>query len=152
MDTDDQVNFVDPDRLPSEEDVASIERELGFAFPIALRSFFLEHNGADPDPYVLISDGLRTVVNETLPLVSGCGRGTAVDSYKELVLKKGIVDQSFFPFAIDAGGDYFFVNCGDPTGEVYFFRSDTADDDMRGLQRVASSLAEFWGALVSEEE
>ncbi|MBS0659295.1 MAG: SMI1/KNR4 family protein [Verrucomicrobia bacterium] len=144
------MNFKNPETLPTEDEVASIEKELGFTFPAQIRSFFLENNGADPDPYVFKSDTLNTVVSETLPLVSRTGRGTAVDVYRKLVLERAIVGTNFFPFAIDGGGDYFFVNCDGREAGVYFFNSDTDCPEDR-MEKVASSLDAFWGALGPEE-
>jgi hypothetical protein len=146
------MKFVNHDKLPTEAEVASAEIELGFKFPASLRSFFLENNGADPVPYVFKSETLHTVVNETLPLISNTGRGTALDSYKKLVIEKAIVARNFFPFAVDAGGDYFFVNCDTPDASVHFYRSDTAFPEIDILEQVASSLDEFWKALKTEEE
>ena len=142
------MKFINPDKQLTEVEVAAVERELGLIFPAPLRSLFLSNNGADPEPYVFNSDTLHTVVNETLPLISDTDRGTATESYFNLVIEKRIVGRSFFPFAVDAGGDYFFVDCGDSEAPVYFFRSDSSADR---VEKIANTLGEFWDALEPEE-
>jgi len=143
------MTFINPDKQLTERDIAAAENVLELIFPNPLRSFFLENNGADPEPYVFKSATLHTVVNETLPLISDTGRGTAIESYNKLVIEKKITPKNFFPFAVDPGGDYFFVDCDDSAAAVYFFRSESATDQ---LEKIADSLGEFWDALQTEEK
>ncbi len=141
------MEFTNVDRKVSSDEVSAVEAELNLTFPKALRSLFLEHNGGEPEPYVFQEEGLYTVVNETLPLVSE-ERGTAVRSYQLLVLEREIVGKNFFPFAVDAGGDYFFVDCEMPNASVYFYRSDRPENPLLNLNL---SLEEFWECLQPEE-
>jgi cell wall assembly regulator SMI1 len=143
------MKFDNKDRDVTADEIASAEAEIGIKFPEALRTLFLENNGGDPDPYVFESEMLQTAVSETLPLFSSEGRGTALDTYRNLVLGKQIVPKKFFPFAVDPGGDYFFVDCSNAEGTVYFFRSDIATGEH--LENLGLSLDLFWKSLVEEE-
>jgi hypothetical protein len=143
------MEFTNLDRKLSEEEIANVESDLGILFPASLRDLFVNHNGGDPVPYVFQGHGLHTVVNETLPLISGEGRDTAVDTYELLVLERHIVGKRFFPFAIDPGGDYFFVDCETSDSRVYFYCSDTIDHNK--LIDLGLSLEEFWDRLQPED-
>lgn len=145
------MKFTSLDRIPSLDEIISIESRLGITFPESLRDLFLTFNGGIPDPYVFRIDDLHTVVSETLPLISEQGRDTALESYESLVLRKHIVPTNFFPFAVDGGGDYFFVDCQESEATVYFYRSDGffAPDDP--LIKVCPTLTDFWDSLTSED-
>ncbi|AEG00905.1 SMI1/KNR4 family protein [Methylomonas methanica] len=143
--------FTNQDKRVLESDVTAIETELRIRFPEPLRKLFVENNGGEPEPYVYQDDSLSTVVSETLPLISDSGRGTAVDTYNNLVVKKRLVGSNFFPFAVDAGGDYFFVDCSSDNADVYFFRSDTYPDLSKGLMNLKIGLDAFWLVLKLEE-
>jgi cell wall assembly regulator SMI1 len=123
------------------------EAECGIRFPRALRALYLASNGGEPDPYVLERDAIDTVVSELLPLVSN-SRGTAVQSYLRLVLERAIVPPQYFPFAVDGGGDYFFVDTDTIDGKVFFYRSDSID--MPLLHPLELNIDEFWKALRPE--
>jgi len=107
---------------------------------------YLASNGGEPDPYVFENDELDTVVSEFLPLRSE-SRGTAVQTYKLLVLERAIVSPNFFPFAVDGGGDYFFIDTKTPDGKVFLFRSDAAAPSLVSL---GINLNEFWASLKPE--
>lgn len=143
------MKFLNHDITLTEKDVAAAERQLGLTFPQPLRALFLENNGAVLEPYVLRSEAAQTVVNETLPLVSGAGRETAIECYQDLVVEKAIVARKFFPFAADVGGDYFFIDCDDSAAAVYLFISDSL---VPRLEKIADSLADFLNMLEPEEE
>ncbi|MFD0892904.1 SMI1/KNR4 family protein [Luteolibacter ambystomatis] len=145
------MKFINVDKILTEEEVADAEKELGFAFPKALRLLFLQHNGGDPDPYVFKSDTLDTLVNETLPLVSSKGRVAALDTYRNLILRKMIAPKKFFPFAVDPGGDYFFVDCEKMEAPVYYYRSDSIFSSGQPLEQISESLEQFWKELQPEE-
>ncbi|MCZ7606405.1 MAG: SMI1/KNR4 family protein [Planctomycetota bacterium] len=145
------MHFENQDVKVGADQLDEVEGRFGVRFPPPLRKLFLHNNGGDPIPYCVERDGLRTVVNETLPIVSGEGRETADDVYTDLVLVKKIVPPNYFPFAIDAGGDYFFVDCDSPTGTVHFFKSDSLLPDNQKLFPLKLGLDEFFNSLVPEE-
>jgi hypothetical protein len=144
------MQFTNLDRKLSNEEILNVESDLGISFPESLRDLFANHNGGQPEPYVFQEQGLHTVVNETLPLFSGEGRGTAVRTYQLLVIERQIVRKNFFPFAVDAGGDYFFADCNASNSPVYFYRSDVGVDRNRLLD-LNLTLNEFWDCLQPEE-
>ncbi len=137
------MQFVNPDQPLSESEIQNIESDLGLAFPAALKELFLNHNGAEPEPYVLEIDDLRisTVVSRTLPLVSRTGSGTAVQTYRRLVTEMQVVPENFFPFAVDGGGDYLLIDCD--TGTISFLKSDP---DVK-LVELGVDLNGFWDLL-----
>lgn len=144
------MEFTDLDKKLSRDEITNIENELGISFPEKLRELFENYNGGVPVPYVLEESVLNTVINETLPLITNKGRGTAVRTYRLLVIERQITKRNFFPFAVDAGGDYFFVDCDTSDSRVYFFRSDS-DLFCNRLIDLELTLEEFWGRLKSEE-
>jgi len=130
----------------TEQDIAAAEASLGIRLPPELRELYFVSNGGYPDPYVHEDDNLDTVVSEFLPLRSERGRGTALVTYRLLVRKKRIVPAHFFPFAVDGGGDYFFVDCASPQGLVYFYASDNTEP----LLALGVGVSEFWSRLKAE--
>jgi hypothetical protein len=110
-----------------------------------LRGQYLKSNGGTPDPYVYEDDDVDTVVSEFLPLVSCRAKRTAFNVYENLVLAKALVPLQFFPFAVDGGGDYFFVDCSSANENVSFFVGDD-----RSLLRLSVGLPEFWARLKQE--
>jgi SMI1-KNR4 cell-wall len=141
--------FENQDQLISPTDIQNIEAELSIRFTDSLKKLFLENNGGSPIPYVFHTNDHYTTVSETLPLQSSKGRGTAVDSYKTLVLKRNLVSKQLFPFAVDSGGDYFFVDCTPNRESVYFYQADNTFGE--NLSDLRISLEAFWNSLVAEE-
>jgi len=117
--------------------------------PDPLRRQYLRANGGSPDPYVFENDELDTVVAAFLPLTATGDGDTAVETYADLVASKGIVPRHFFPFAVDGGGDYFFVDTATAEGAVYFYRSDSAE--AAGLVPLHLGVDDFWSALKPED-
>ena len=132
----------------SEGMIAALEAAMGLQLPKVLKTHYLKSNGGSPEPYIYEDENLDTVVAECLPLASSRGKRTAPDTYRTLVLSRKLVPSQFFPFAVDGGGDYFFVNCSSPDGAVFFYRSDTADD--QPLLDLGVGFAEFWTQLKAE--
>ncbi len=141
--------FEDADKGVTDSELAGVESTLGFKLSPGLRQQYLSTNGGSPMPYVYEDDNLDTVVTSFLPILSGRGRRTALDSYDRLVRVGKIVPASFFPFAIDGGGDYFFVDCSSDAGMVFFYRSDTSDEGSP-LLPLGVTIDEFWRRLKDE--
>ena|ERR1022692_1149516 len=129
------------------QEIANVEASLGFLLPVAVRNLYLTTNGGDPAPYVFQNENIDTVITKFLPL-SSKSKGTALTSYKRLVVEKQMAPQQFFPFAVDGGGDYFFVDCSRPDGAVYFLQGDSASGPrMLNLQ---TRFEDFWLSLKEE--
>jgi hypothetical protein len=127
----------------SNEQIDDLEHRLGLQFPADLRRLFREANGGRPEPYVYRDDNHDTDVSECLALRPG--RGSALWTYELLVLSKQLVPRHFFPFAVDSGGDCFFVDCSVARSGVYVYVHDTAFERLRLL---CGSIDEFWTRLV----
>jgi cell wall assembly regulator SMI1 len=144
--------FTNPERSLSQRDITKVEKEFGLTFPAPVRKFYAQWNGGSPEPYMYQDDTIDTVVAELLPLKSSTGRGEAGQTYQRLVLEKQIVPKHYFPFAVDGGGDYFFVDCSDPAASIYFFRSEHwLDDRERCFVKLPVSFDEFWLGLKPDE-
>jgi SMI1 / KNR4 family (SUKH-1) len=141
------MQFSDSDETLSPVQLEQIEEDLQLEFPEPFKRLYLESNGGSPSPYVFTNEDIDTVVSELLPLTSRSS-GTAVRSYKHLVLDSKLVPRRLFPFAIDGGGDYFFVDCSSPTGTVYFYRSESSEGDR--LVDLGLGFEEFWESLTGE--
>jgi hypothetical protein len=141
------VEFKNTDVDLTTRDIAEVENDLDIRFPDALRIHYLKVNGGDPAPYVYEDERVDTVVSACLPLKSERGQRTAVDTYRHLVLELELVPKTFFPFAVDGGGDYFYVDCSSREGDVYLYRHDTANEPRVNL---GIGLDGFWKRLKPE--
>jgi hypothetical protein len=133
------------DRGLSLEEIKSVEDYLSLEFPISLREHFTRSNGGTPDPdcYESPTDpDVGVIISSCYPLRHG--KGSAVNLYEELVLKKGLVPKTFFPVANDPGGDILFVDCATHEGLVYLWHHDTAFDPVVPFH---IGLAQFWDSL-----
>lgn len=139
------MEFLGADRPVSRSEIVDVEAALRLRLPLPLVSLYLRSNGGEPDPYVYEDSNLDTVVAAFLPIVSTRASRTAGDVYKHLVLGKKIVPQQYFPFAVDGGGDYFFVDCSTGDGQISFFSADE-----RSLLPLLKDIQEFWRALKPE--
>lgn len=142
------MKFENPGEAIDAEDLAEIESRLGLTFPAALRETYLAANGGSPEPYVYNGADVETVVSELLPLMSD-ERGTALRTYDRLVRSKKLVPRHFFPFAVDGGGDYFFVDCTSEKAAVFFYASDSLSDEK--LLDLGVGLAGFWRMLEEDD-
>ena len=100
---------VDCDVSLTPEDVDRVEAKLGLKLPAAVRAHYLRWNGGTPEPWVFESGGHSEVVSEFLPLKTKEDTDTVGDVYRDLVIKERLVPATMVPFAVDPGGDYFFV-------------------------------------------
>ncbi|MBZ9794587.1 SMI1/KNR4 family protein [Mesorhizobium sp. ES1-4] len=141
------MEFLNPDQLLTDAMIDQCEEACRLVFPAPVREFYLKANGGEPEFYVFQNDELDTAVSEFLPLVSR-SRGTAVQSYRRLVTEKALVPVNLFPFAVDGGGDYFFVDTSTAEGAVYFYRSDTVRDEK--LVPLNLNFAAFWATPIAE--
>ena len=141
------MQFTHSQESVSVEEIGDLEMALGLRLSEPVRRCYLVANGGVPSLYVFTNDDIDTVVSKLLPLKS-TGTGTAIECYKRLVLALKLVPQSMFPFAIDGGGDYFFVDCGTVKGRVFFYRGDT--DEHNRLVDLGLDFEDFWASLRSE--
>jgi hypothetical protein len=141
------MEFRNCDVQLTREDISLVERELDLLFPAALVNHFLSANGGRPYPYVYEDERVDTTVSAALPLKTGRGEHTAVDTYRHLVLELELLPAHFFPFAADSGGDYFYVDCESEWAEVYLYRHDTAGEPLVPLKM---GLDKFWDSLKPE--
>jgi hypothetical protein len=140
------VRFLQPEDRLSEDDIRWIETDLGMRLPNGVRSLYLAFNGGVPSAYVFTNANVDTVVAELLPL-KAAGKGTAVDTYRKLVLSLNLVAPSMFPFAVDGSGDYFLVDCRTDVGNVYLYRGDTASESP--LVDLGCTFDAFWSSLTT---
>lgn len=143
------MKFTKQERRLSEDDIFHAEDEVGIDFPGPLRDLYRETNGGYPSRYIYRDEEVETVVAQLLPLRAEGTRGTSVKSYTRLVVRLELVPAHFFPFAVDGGGDYFFIDCESSNGVVYLYQAD--NDDSRRFRCLGVGVAEFWGALTTEE-
>lgn len=138
------MKFLNPEKKLSKQQIQRVELSLGIKFPSLLVEYYLKSNGGEPEPYVFQKGRLDTVVSEFLPLISN-ELDTSPEVYKDLVLSKQIVPNNLYPFAIDGGGDYFFLDLSDTKLATYFYMHDTVRK--RPLVNLRMSFGEFWQSL-----
>jgi hypothetical protein len=129
----------------SDEEVDQLEGRVGLKFPSGLRRLFSTANGGRPTPSVFRDGEIDTDVSECLALRDG--RGSALWTYELFVLSKRLVPSTFFPFAVDSGGDCFFVDCSSAAASVFLYVHDTAFEHLCPLD---VSIDDFWERLIEE--
>ena len=87
---------------------------------------------------------LADLVAASLPNLDGPARQGLLET---LVVKERLVPVTMVPFAVDPGGDYFFVDTTTTDGHVYIYRHDTAHENLRSL---GCGFDEFLASLVEE--
>lgn len=143
------MRFDNPETPVTSEELTKIESNLALSIHQDLKSLYLRSNGGSPEPYVYEDDSVDTVVASFLPISSSSGKRTAADTYMHLVRAKKIVPQHYFPFAVDGGGDYFFVDCSSANGMVHFYRSDSPVNE-ESLVSLGVGIGAFWSKLKPE--
>ena len=146
-----ELKFKHLDKKLTDSEILKVAQVLGFDFPEPLYCHFLAHNGGFPVACVFQDPFLDTIVSETLPLISNSGRGTAVTAYQILVGEKKIVPPHLLPFAVDAGGDYFFCDLLTIDAQLYFFRSEYYPDNEKCLCELGMPLDDFFNNLVIDD-
>jgi cell wall assembly regulator SMI1 len=139
-----QMRFTDSHAPLTPQDIAHMEAKLGLRFPEPVHELYLSANDGIPDPFRFQSESLDTLVAEFLPLNMESTEA-AIAAYHDLVVDQKAAPTSFFPFAVDAGGDYFFVDTTTLEGTVYFHRHDTASADPFLNLRIG--FEQFWSLL-----
>ena len=129
-------------------DISEVEDRFELTLPEDLRSVYTQSNGGTLADYVYDDEGVSTVISQILPLTADSGM-SAARSYQLLVEDRAIVPRHFFPFAVDGGGDYFFVDCRTAEGRVHFFRADEDPPDQ--LLDLGVGISDFAARLRSEE-
>ena len=142
------MKFSDSEKKLSPKKIAKIEADLGVNLPKILVEYYLRYNGGVPNPYVFQQGSIDTSVSEFLSLTSIEG-DTSPAVYKDLVLEKKIVPVQFYPFAIDGGGDYFFLDMNDPKETVYLYIHDTVRK--KPFINLRMSFTEFWDYLKEDD-
>ena len=141
------IRFEGSDAPLSIDDILELERQIGLVFPGPLRAAYLRSNGGQPDPYVIETSIVDTVVSEFLSLTTTEGLSSP-EAYASLVRRKGLAPANFFPFAVEGGGDFFLVNLSTPTAEVYIYTGDAEPGEE--LRSLGLGLDDFWSSLKPE--
>lgn len=129
-------------------DISDVEDRFELTLPEDLKAIYMQSNGGTLVDYVYDDVEVATVISQILPLSADSGMNAA-RSYHLLVEDRGIVPRHFFPFAVDGGGDYFFVDCRTDEGRVHFFRAD--EDPPEQLLDLGVGIADFSARLRPEE-
>lgn len=139
--------FANSSLMVTDADLDSIERRLGFKFPLEFRAFYKLHNGGMPVSNRLHrSASAEAVLHVVLPVKHG--RHVLEDAVDSLKVSRQILPEHLVPFGVDPGGDYFcFSTRDEDVGSVWIFRGDYFDDLDAALSRLADSLPEFLEGL-----
>ncbi len=129
---DQSINFKNQGPRLSQTEIEECLSSVHLRFPDILKELYLSVNGGEPDRCIFEYENVDTLITELLPLLSK-DKPTSIQSYKILVLDQNIVPKKFFPFAVDAGGDYFFIDIESPHADVYLYRHDTANTHLINL-------------------
>jgi len=143
------MKISNPGKKLTRQAIERTAREFQLTFPESLIDLYLKANGGEPEPYVFQKGNIDTVVTEFLALTS-TEFDTSPEVYRDLVLTKKIVPKHLYPFAIDGGGDYFFVNTIDGSEGVFLYLHDTSRKNH--LVNLKMTFSEFWLSLVDSED
>ncbi|AZV39642.1 SMI1/KNR4 family protein [Komagataeibacter xylinus] len=128
-------------RIPTQEDIASVEKRIGASFDPAYREFIAHHNGARPDYNTCtVAPDNSCGIDQFLDIADIAGR--------MLLLADDVVSALFFPFAEGESSNCFMMR-KDGTPGVWFY-----DHEMMGMEAltpVAPSLNAFLPMLLPRD-
>src|SRR5688572_6272677 len=143
------MKLLNPGKKLTRQAIERVAREFQLTFPDSLISLYLQANGGEPETYVFQKGSIDTVVTEFLALTS-TEFDTSPEVYRDLVLAKQIVPKHLYPFAIDGGGDYFFIDTSDAKEGVYLYLHDTSRKNP--LVNLKMTFADFWESLIKSDD
>lgn len=138
------VEFSECDPPASNSEIVALEERLGFRIPSEIRDLVGRANGGRPTPSIFRGSVGSTDVSECLALRDA--QGSIEWTYNQLVRNKKATPSHYLPFAIDSGGNTFFVDCDSPEQEVYLL----LHDPQFKLLPLDIGLRNFWGSLETE--
>ena len=143
------ISFEAIDILPTDADLDLLQQRFGFKLPEIVRDHFLKNNGGVPNPHVFILDHfIATEVACSLSVITNSG-GTLVGDVYGRFVSNGWIAEGLLPFAVDAGGDYFFVDCRSDRLDTYFYDTQVRTEGP-GLVDLERGFLDFWETLSSE--
>ncbi|WP_130732924.1 SMI1/KNR4 family protein [Komagataeibacter xylinus] len=126
------INFGDKERNLSNEDISFWEKKLGFSFQNSYKTFIKEYNGSYvSNNYIEIPPGQGACLSKILSLEE-------VFEYMKSINDK-VVDNNYFPFALDDSGNFFLM--GKHSDTVYFY--DHEYTGMSAITEIAKNLDGF---------
>jgi len=140
------VEFTEVETPASASQIHAFEARVGCRFPPRLMRLFLETNGGRPSHNFYGDGGNAREVFHCLPLREG--RNSVQHIYEILVHRKRLFPAHFVPFAVDPGGDTFFIDCDSPNGLVYLFDHEDVDNYCKPLN---VTIDEFFDKLTDGE-
>lgn len=91
----------------NERDIKNIEERWDISFPILLKEFYVNYNGAEINLCMFVLNGYEHEISEFLPLKYGeCNFDDVIKNDRE----DGIISNNMIPLASNRGGDYYYWN------------------------------------------
>jgi hypothetical protein len=147
------INFTNTSQSVTDADLDFVEKRFGFSFPAEFRTHYLKFNGGRPEKNRLVLDDGISIVHQFLPIKYGKASLLLEHDLQELKVNQSLIPEYLVPFAIDPGGDYYCFNIRtSELGAIYAFHMDHAKNPERAMERLASSLSEFFAKLRSKGE
>ncbi|WP_250465082.1 SMI1/KNR4 family protein [Microbulbifer litoralis] len=138
----------------SSSDIKSAEQDLGIKFPGSLVAFYKEVNGGYfvRNCWKSCSEEIY-IVGQILPIkyTLRASKMSLENSY--CVLRdKNMLPDSFVPFAMDLGGNYFCV--GGKDEKIYWLSHEHSIEDEfdKAVTMISNGIKAFVSELVSEED
>ncbi|MCO6536522.1 MAG: SMI1/KNR4 family protein [Gilliamella sp.] len=156
--------FYDSEQAINTADLNEVEKLLKIKIPVQLRQFLLHHNGGMPENNAWLDPEGEfewVAIHELIP----------VKYYKKFNNNKNylmpfkaadlwgrkLLPETFLPFAIDAGGNYFCIDINN--GKIYYYTLDTWSDNLsltdnqdKSTLFLCNSFNEFISKLVCEDD
>ncbi|PIT17269.1 hypothetical protein BGI32_03095, partial [Snodgrassella alvi] len=156
--------FYDSEQAINTADLNEVEKLLKIKIPVQLRQFLLQHNGGMPENNTWLDpegEFEEVVIHELIPIKYykkfNNNKNYLMPSKAEDLWGRKLLPETFLPFAIDAGGNYFCIDINN--GKIYYYTLDTWSDNLSltdnqdmNTRFLCNSFNEFISKLVCEDD
>jgi len=145
--------FLKTEQPVTPDDLADVERLLGFTFPPEIRNHYLAFNGGCARKYLFDRNGTIHVLQEFLPVKYGRVGGRFEHVNRDLKIEEEILPQHLFALANDPGGDFYCFSVRQhDAGSIWFYTGEYSDEPDRAVRFLASNLGEFLAGMRLDED
>ena len=144
---------LDAGELLSEQEIASVESQLGFSLPGDYRNFLLSHNGGRPEPRGFAIESDKPNDRSVVHYFFCANKGDVYDLVTWAKRARGRIPANLLPVALDPFGNLICLSVsGGERGKVYFWdhEREAGESDSPGYDNVyfvADSFRDFLDSL-----
>lgn len=138
-------------RSLSEEDIGSVERQLGLKLPTHYRDFLMQYNGGRPTPRAYPIEGLANNPFGVVQVFFGFDLDEETSNLTWIYeCFQGRISANLLPIACDDGGNLICLSLwGDDAGAVVYWdhENESSEPSYDNVCRIAGSFHEFLDGL-----